>query len=317
MMKPKMKQEEIDSRIVQLGERLVGCTKKKEQETGLTQNQQGDEMGIKGPSLSRYHETESKNPLWEDYDKKIQIMGVNQLIRICDYYGVSADYMLGFTDDEFPIRKNGDNLVKEICAFTGLTRQTIEKLHIMNNARREIVERVLLDDELFYSLMNFFMFDLLDIYVESDYATLPHRSGSPVDGNIKDRKEIGYASLLRELPLAQKRFSDSIKKNKNLELKMVHAMASLVNDPVQSGMACTRKFNKLKQELDEEDITDDERQQRLNEAEANYSNQKILIQELLSKVPPYGKNRFSNRKLLNEIKRTLDESCESIEKNIG
>lgn len=312
-MKEKLSENEIDSRIVQLGERLVECTAKKEQETGLTQNAQGEAMGIKGPSLSRYHETESKKPLDEKYDKKIQRMGVPQLMRICHYYGVSADYMLGFTDDEPQLRKNGDNLIREICDFTGLSREAVAKLHMMNKARQEVIEHILLDDELFYSLMNFFIYDLLALYVESDYAMLPHAYNSPINGNIKDRREIGYAALLRELPLSQKRFSEKIKDTTVQELKMVHAMAKLFLDPIQSQSACSRKFDQLKNDLDQQDLSNDEKTKRLGEAETKLNYQKDLIKEIVAQTPPYGKNRFSNRNIVKDAQQEVAGTLSSMD----
>ena len=81
---------------------------------------------------------------------------ISHIEKYCDYFGVSADYLLGLNDNE-----TVDENVKMISKYTGLTEESIERLHNMNNVYNSQYGRlisalnaILEDDHIIYTLSN-------------------------------------------------------------------------------------------------------------------------------------------------------------------
>lgn len=55
----------------------------------LTQQQVADGIGVKREQYRRYETGENE-------------MKVSHIIKLCEFYGLSADYIIGFTDTETP-----------------------------------------------------------------------------------------------------------------------------------------------------------------------------------------------------------------------
>ena len=58
----------------------------------ITQKDLATAIGIKQQQYARY-------------EKGINIMPITHLIRICEYLNISADYILGFTEEMKPLKK--------------------------------------------------------------------------------------------------------------------------------------------------------------------------------------------------------------------
>ena len=80
------------------------------EDNNITQQTLADDLEITRQSLS----------LYEKADRTINI---DLLYKIAKYFDVSADYLLGLTDN-----KTNDIIVKAICEYTGLNDEAVESL---------------------------------------------------------------------------------------------------------------------------------------------------------------------------------------------
>ena len=97
-------------------------------EKGVSQQQCSEELGISKSAIG----------YWETGDTLPDAKSVAQM---AEYYGVSADYLLGLSDVKSP-----DVDIRKICEFTGLT-ELAAKFLIMNNGLAQESEMGLLDDK--------------------------------------------------------------------------------------------------------------------------------------------------------------------------
>lgn len=86
-------------------------------ESGKDVKSMAKAMGIASGSLSKYQNGEAE-------------AGCNAVRKIAEYFGVSADYLLGLNDC-----KEGVN--SDICSRSGLTEQAVQKLERMNSLKIE------------------------------------------------------------------------------------------------------------------------------------------------------------------------------------
>lgn len=89
------------------------------EERGIKRQQAADDIGITRASLE-YYEKGKRKP-----DTEI-------LMKLCDYYKVSADYLLGISNAE--ITATDDEQLKTVCDYTGLSEKSVKglKLHTDN-----------------------------------------------------------------------------------------------------------------------------------------------------------------------------------------
>lgn len=73
------------------------------------------------------------------------------LIKLSEYFNVSADYLLGISDV-----KTTDKDIAYICEYTGLCEETIEKLHKENNYYSNGIHMLnnLLTDDVMYKMLS-------------------------------------------------------------------------------------------------------------------------------------------------------------------
>lgn len=90
-----------------MGERLEMLLK----ENGVKQKELASAIGVLDNMVS-YFVRGTRTP------------NVKQIMAIADFFGVSADYLLGRTDV-----KTTDTSIKEISEYTGLSEENIEALH--------------------------------------------------------------------------------------------------------------------------------------------------------------------------------------------
>ena len=210
-----MDDQQIKNRLRQLSRRVTACIDNKKKEK--TQAIQAREMGyVTDSNLSKYR-------LKDDPDAKITIMGADNLIRIADYYKVSTDYLLGFTDDKASLRKDGDNLIREICDFTGLSRQAVEALHKgKDNFLFSAGLSYLLSSKkaLLSSIIEYILTCLHNIVAEDDrYSHLPGIGSSSETG-----KHFFY-DVFEELPQAREHFHQLVTENRVLKERYAREMA--------------------------------------------------------------------------------------------
>ena len=79
-------------------------------EKGISQKEAANQLGVSQALLSHY-------------EKGIRECGLDFLIRAADFYGVSADYLLGLTDT-----KTTNEDVQAVCRVTGLKEDNIYDL---------------------------------------------------------------------------------------------------------------------------------------------------------------------------------------------
>ena len=77
-----------------------------------TQKKLAEQLGVKQQTISYYRNGQST----PDADN---------LVKIAQHYGVSTDFLLGLSGDIRTV----DNSVKVICEYTGLSEETVSKLH--------------------------------------------------------------------------------------------------------------------------------------------------------------------------------------------
>lgn len=97
-------------------ERLLTLRKKQ----SLTQQQVANELQISRVSLGLYESGQ-------------RLPDIEVLAKIAKYYNVSADYLLGRSE-----AKTLDTKVQDICEYTGLTEENVEKLHIKKTNEKNL-----------------------------------------------------------------------------------------------------------------------------------------------------------------------------------
>jgi len=76
--------------------------------TQLTLDDVSKETGISRSALS-------------SYENNVKIPGADNLKKLCEFYGVSADWLIGLSQVEIPVRKVSD--------LTGLSSEAVDALH--------------------------------------------------------------------------------------------------------------------------------------------------------------------------------------------
>lgn len=88
------------------------------EETGTSQKQLGEAIGVTPQTISLYATNGSK-PDWKT------------IVTIADYFDVSTDWMLGRTDTRSP-----DTTIQSVCNYTGLSDAAVEILHGLTTAKK-------------------------------------------------------------------------------------------------------------------------------------------------------------------------------------
>lgn len=146
-----------------------------------------EEIGISSGSLSNYQNAASS-------------ASIDALVKISDYFHVTPDYLLGYTDVRSP---NTD--LRMFCDKTGLDEDTVEVLqHIRlapHNETWALVLNYVINSRLLNKLVAFFASGFSDDQKKRPYAFL----GRPtVDSRVP------YADLLDELSICRRDFRTEI-----------------------------------------------------------------------------------------------------------
>lgn len=218
----KIKDELVDKRLTDLQNRLSAVLNQRKESYDIPIKTQAKMMGVSDTNLTKYTKSRADcdNP-----EKKPPIMGVDKLIRICEYLDVSADYMLGLTSDSKLMRRHtpDEAAIKQMCDYTGLSRKAIEALH---NRKNDLLYTVALsfltsNDELLSSIVEYLLTSLYDDVTADDrYNLLP--------GTDKSSKEEGkplFADALELMPQYRDSFHKEVTRTEAKKTRYVSEMA--------------------------------------------------------------------------------------------
>lgn len=125
-----------------------------------------------------------------------------QIIKISDFFGVSADYLLGLSDTP-----TTDKDIQFICEYTGLSEKSVEKLHtkLANSIMKKSIdgEKVFVDGEKVFEIVaKIFGKEMSE--VKNDYTNGDENTRSTIENyaavylrEIEDNKT--YLKYLNEL----------------------------------------------------------------------------------------------------------------------
>lgn len=218
----KVKDELVDRRLTDLQIRLSAILNQTKETSRIPIKEQAVEMGILDSNLTKYTQTRADcdNP-----EKKPPKMGVDKLIRICEYCDVSADYLLGLTSDAKLMRRHTpyEAAIKEMCDYTGLTRQAIEALHEKKEDflfSAGLTYLLATKGNLLSNIVEYLLTCLHDVAAEDErYFSLPGISSSSEAG-----KHFFY-DIIEELPQAREHFYRLVTANEILRERYSREMA--------------------------------------------------------------------------------------------
>lgn len=94
--------------------------------SGITQAKLAKETGIIQSAISGYISGKRRDPE-DDTTREYRAPDCGSLIALANYFGVSADYLLGLSKIKTP-----DNSIQSACDVTGLSEKAIKWLHSVN-----------------------------------------------------------------------------------------------------------------------------------------------------------------------------------------
>ena len=109
------------------------------EERGIKRQQAADDIGITRASLE-YYEKGKRKP-----DTEI-------LMKLCDYYKVSADYLLGISNAQ--ITATDDEKLKTVCDYTGLSEKSVKGLKLHTDKGLDHINAVfnsMLENNIFFT----------------------------------------------------------------------------------------------------------------------------------------------------------------------
>lgn len=215
----KIEDSEVDAKLKILRDRLTWLAEDAKVK-GVSRNSQATAMGFSQGNLSKY--------IPSSPDRTATKMSVETLIRICEYYNVSSDYLLGFCSDKKLMRRYDENdvMLKQMIDYTGLSRKAIAALHnkkcdpLYTNVLSFLLESdrkgALLDRIVEYILTA--LFD--DLARDERYKPLP---GANRDSMSEGKKL--FADTLELLPLYKRRYHDEYLREESIRKNAVKEMA--------------------------------------------------------------------------------------------
>lgn len=222
MQEKKVKDELVDMRLADLQNRLSAVLNQTRENYDISIKTQAKKMGVSDTNLTKYTQSRADcdNP-----EKKPPKMGVDKLIRICEYFDVSADYMLGLTSDSKLMRRHtpDEAAIKQMCDYTGLSRQAIETLHKKKEDflfSAGLTYLLSAKKKLLSSVIEYLLTCLHDVTAKDErYSHLP---------GIRTSSEAGkcfFYDIIEELPQARTQFYNLVMANEILRKKYAREMA--------------------------------------------------------------------------------------------
>ena len=109
------------------------------EERGIKRQKAADDLGITRASL-------------EYYEKGMRKPDSEMLLRICKYYKISADYLLGLSNAQ--ITATDDEQLKTVCDYTGLSEKSVKGLKLHTDKGLDhinVVFKSMLENNIFFS----------------------------------------------------------------------------------------------------------------------------------------------------------------------
>lgn len=157
-------------------ERLDDLVQVEKKTKKMTDTRIADEIGISKASLSKYLNDNAE-------------IGINSLVKIAEYFNVSFDYLLGFSDIKSPNVE-----LKAVCEYTGLSEKAIQNIIKYKGDMSDILSTLLSYPELLQLLGEIkeasWEIALGDYLKEKDIENR--------DGIVSSFYEIAYKKLLSE-----------------------------------------------------------------------------------------------------------------------
>ncbi len=156
------KKKEIDGIFA---ERLSGLLQAVKSEKGIIQEDVAKATGITRQSLGKWANGEN-------------VPDILDLKKLAEYFGVSADYLLGLTDNS-----TTDMELQAVCNYTGLSDNTIYLLNLLNQVRKlnisdyqpsiiNILDSIFSEIDNGYYYFLFFMRDAINTNLSEDDSDL-------------------------------------------------------------------------------------------------------------------------------------------------
>ena len=110
------------------------------EERGIKRQKAADDLGITRASL-------------EYYEKGMRKPDTEMLLKICEYYKVSADYLLGLSNAQ--ITATDDEQLKTVCDYTGLSEKSVKGLKVQRKKGLDYINTVfsfMLENQVFFTI---------------------------------------------------------------------------------------------------------------------------------------------------------------------
>lgn len=181
-------QKDIDARIKLFRRRLKDLIDMTSERTKKTEAKQAQEMGTNKNNLSRYCSD-------IDADKERPIPKIDQLVRFANYYNVSTDYLLGYTDAEQPVTTDEGRLIRAICDYTGLSEEAVKAFHDEWNPQYKDVMLIDVVNSIAETKYSVRLIEALYSYLNSDCIKMYQNGWCPI-GNEKYGHKIVVSDIV-------------------------------------------------------------------------------------------------------------------------
>lgn len=159
----------------------------------------------------------------EYYEKGKRKPDIEILAKFADYFGVSADYLLGRTDV-----KTVDKDLQFVCDYTGLDEESIENLQEYKNSLMfsHTIEYLLTHKLLLKKLSSYLFSSVYQEYNNSDYYKyLPQKKNYTSFDNPLIAQKVAFSELIEQLPFDKEEATRIFNNDKQFKEKIVFSFA--------------------------------------------------------------------------------------------
>lgn len=153
------------------------------------------EIGVSSGALSKYQNDKGEP-------------GITALCKIADYFGVTADYLIGISDNKTP-----ENV--SIGQATGLSDDAIKQLALTRNNKlyNAAFNYLIIQHNCLLHVINYLLSSIASEVDGSEYWFIPMSYNDPdVLSDVK------FSAIIRNLPMLEKEFKDYVTKNMRDEI---------------------------------------------------------------------------------------------------
>ena len=222
-------EKDIKKRLLKFSNRLSDLKEDAITNKGKTRELQATEMEITKSNLSKY--CASNNA-----DKDVPRLRADTLMRIAEYYDVSVDYLLGYTDCPTSLGCDKKELIRAISDYTGLNETAINNLQKAKKHyfKKLIINEILSNEDLIEELIMYYAASFLDLYKSSHYHNLTQffEFSDILEYDTYKAKKMQSCSLQDCLALSREDFYKNNISDYNHKLAIVLSMAQIFVDPI-------------------------------------------------------------------------------------